>query len=119
LKGLKDALSRTRAENKGRTIHKIKSPEGDNSIVSMLQKPFAVIEKAFLELIVSTRQPFQVVESHQLRILLKLLRAPDAVCKMSVKTLTRKIRDMAVSQKDVMIKKLTEALGYSLLLLKT
>jgi hypothetical protein len=70
----------------------------------MLQKTFVVIEKAFLEFIVITPQPFQVVESHQLRILLKLLRAPDAVRKTSAKTLTRKIRDMTtVSQKDVMI----------------
>jgi hypothetical protein len=110
LKGFKDARARTRAENKGWRIHQNKSHVRDNSI----NGPTSVIEKAFLEFIVGTRPLFQAVESQQLRTFLKLLKAPDVVCILPAKALTRKIRDMAVSQKEVLIKDLTEALGYCL-----
>jgi hypothetical protein len=62
LKGFKDAVTRTRTENRERRIHHDKYSERDSSIISMLERPTAVIEKAFLEFIVGTRQPFQVVE---------------------------------------------------------
>jgi hypothetical protein len=97
LKGFKDALARTRAERRRRRIHHNKFSERNNSVISMLEEPTVIIEKAFFEFIFGTRQPFQVAESRQFRTLPKLLKTPDVVCKMSSNTLERKICDIDIS----------------------
>jgi hypothetical protein len=47
-------------------FHQNKYFERDDSIISILERPTAVIAKAFLEFIIGTGQSFQVVESQQL-----------------------------------------------------
>jgi hypothetical protein len=49
-----------------------------------------------------------------LRALFKLLKASDSVCKMSVKTLTRKIHNTAVSKRVTLRNDLKNCLGYGL-----